>query len=143
MIEGWFIPTPAESNTFGSVNNPFPPGLVVNVVDSQQFTAIVKEPILEVRYNANVGIDNACVVGDVPHSTDDGRSALVWVPRVDFAMARTPDRASCTPPGHELAGWNTRGDGSGQTLELGAPLPATWESPSRNNYTLYAVWRSS
>jgi len=27
VIEGWFIPTPAESNTFGSVNNPFPPGL--------------------------------------------------------------------------------------------------------------------
>lgn len=143
VIEGWFVPAPADSSMFGSVNNPFPPGQLVNVFDSQQFTAIIREPILEVEYDANVGTDHACVAGDVPHTTEDGRSALVWVPRSDFAMARTPDRASCNPPDHVLTGWNTRGDGSGEIIELGAPLPATWESSSRNHYTLYAVWRSS
>ena len=39
-VHGWAIPVPVGLTGFGSVSSPFPPGLPVMVVDSQQFTVV-------------------------------------------------------------------------------------------------------
>jgi len=55
-------------------------------------------------------------------------------------MARTATAASCVPSGYELIGWNTRGDGTGETIEPGAGLPDAWHEGRTNHHTLYAMW---
>lgn len=140
-VEGWFIPTPPNSTMFGSESNPFPPGQLVNVVGSQRFTAIMREPILTFLYDANVLLNDTCVSNPITEKTESGRSGHVWVPRGDVSLARFPGMAACTPPGHALTGWNTRGDGSGTTYQPLSPLPADWASASSNYRTLFAMWR--
>ena len=39
-VRGWTIPVPIGFTGFGSASSPFPPGLPVMVVDSQQFTVV-------------------------------------------------------------------------------------------------------
>jgi len=34
------------------------------------------------------------------------------------------------------------GDGSGDSIELGAPLPANWETDRANSHRLYAMWQA-
>jgi len=58
-------------------------------------------------------------------------------------MARAWDQAPCTPEGYELVGWNTAGDGNGEIIELGAPLPEGWETSSANEHRLYATWTTT
>ena len=137
---GWTIPVPAGFTGFGSSASPFPPGLPVQVIESQRFTAVLFEPILTFHYDANVALADTCVATGVADSR--GRIADVWVPRVDITRARFPTAAACTPPGHILTGWNTRGDGSGTTYQPGAALPTDWDKASTNTRTLFAMWRA-
>ena len=80
---------------------------------------------------------------NVPHGSEAGRLEHVWVPRADFMVARTPSRAPCRPEGHELVGWNTTGDGTGEVIGLGDPLPEDWATHRTNHHTLYAMWRAA
>ena len=142
-VAGWTIPVPHGFTGYGSSFEPFPPGLRVRVVESQRFTLVPFDPVIQVDYDANVAASDSCTPTDAAHGSGDGRVANVWVPRVDFAMARTAAHAPCVPDGYRLTGWNTAGDGSGTTIELGAPLPEAWAAGSVNHHTLYAVWSSS
>lgn len=142
-VAGWTIPVPHGFTGYGSSLQPFPPGLRVRVVESQRFTLVPFEPNIQIDYDANIAARDSCVPANLAHTSDDGRTAHVWVPRVDFAVARTPAQAPCVPEGHQLTGWNTAGDGTGETIEPGAPLPDSWAEGSANHHRLYAVWRAA
>ena len=143
LVAGWVIPVPQGFTGYGSVHEPFPPGLPVRVTDSQRFTLVPYEQTLQVDYDANIATDDACTPADVLHGSQDGRVEYVWVPRADFSMARTPSQAPCQPEGHELMGWNTSGDGTGEVIGLGEPLPDGWATHRTNHHTLYAIWRAA
>lgn len=109
-------------------------------VRCQPGTVVLLEPVLTFHYDANVSLDDTCVDNDVVDSR--GRIADVWVPRVDITRARFPSTPVCTPPGHALTGWNTRGDGRGETYQPGAALPVDWGEAGPNARTLFAMWRA-
>ena len=138
-VNGWTIPVQPGFTGYGSSTSPFPPGLQVLVVDSQSFTVVPREPVLTFHYDANVAAVNPCVTNNIVHTR--GRIADVWVPRADVGVARFPTQAACTPPGHALAGWNTRGDGTGTTYQTGAALPTEWARVGTNTRTLFATWK--
>ncbi|HEY7822561.1 MAG TPA: hypothetical protein VIG24_07005 [Acidimicrobiia bacterium] len=140
-IEGWTIPVPPGFTGAGSTSLPFSPGHVVEVSDSQQFTAVTWEPVLSLFFDANVAQADTCDSNGVPHATFDDQGNWVWVPRTLADAARLPSIAACTPPGYQLMGWNTRGDGTGELLSLGAPLPQAWWINRPNERTLYAMWK--
>lgn len=142
-VAGWTIPVPHGFTGYGSSFEPFPPGLRVRVSGSQRFTVVTFEPVLQIDYDANIAARDSCVPADLVHTSNDGRVEHVWVPREDFAMARTPAQAPCVPEGHQLTGWNTAGDGSGETLAPGAPLPTGWADGPTNHHHLYAMWSSN
>jgi len=142
-VAGWAIPNQPGFTGYGSTVQPLPPGLKVRVVESQRFTLVPFEPVLQITYDANIADDDACTPANLAHSSENGRIGYSWVPRADFAAARTWSQAPCVPQGHRLVGWNTAGDGSGQSIELGAPLPADWEAHRTNSHRLYAMWTAS
>ena len=140
-VHGWTIPVEPGFTGYGSSRSPFPPGLPVLVVDSQRFTVVPYEPTLTFHYDANVADVNPCVTNNIVHTRD--RIADVWVPRADVGVARFPTQAACTPPGHSLSGWSTRGDGTGTTYPPGMALPTVWATASTNTRTLFAIWRAN
>lgn len=139
-VAGWTIPVPRDSTEFGSSAQPFPPGLRVRVVEGQRFTVVPYESVLTFTYDANVATADTCTSTGVENPTADDRGRRVWVPRADVTIARFPTQASCTPPGHALRGWSTRGDGTGTSYPTGEPLPTDWATSPTNRRTLYAVW---
>jgi hypothetical protein len=140
-VAGWTIPVPNGFTGYGSAIVPFPPGLMVHVIESQRFTLVPFEPILRIDYDANIAARDTCTPADFAHTSIDGRIAHAWVPREIHAMARTPLNAPCVPQGYQLTGWNTAGDGTGTTIGPGAPLPQSWSTGSSNHHQLYAIWR--
>ena len=140
-VAGWTIPTKQGSIEYGSDAAPFAPGLSVRVVDSQEFTVVPYEPILSFTYDANVATADTCTSNGVENTTDAGRRFHTWVPRASTDIARFPALAACTPTGFTLAGWNSRGDGTGTNYSLSAPLPADWATAVVNQRTLFAVWK--
>lgn len=142
-IIGWTVPASTDYTGIGSTAMPFEPGHLVNVSNSQQFTAVLWEPVIEFRYDANVGVGGACEPGEATHTSHNGHLAHIWVPREDFPDARFPTTPPCTPPGHELQSWNTAGNGTGQEYTPGNPLPETWVSDNGNTHTFYAAWSTS
>ena len=140
LVAGWVVPVKNGFTGYGSASEPFPPGLPVRVVGSQRFTLVPFEPVVTIEYDANIAAGDSCTPADMEHTSDDERVGYSWVPRADFAMARAWDQAPCTPEGHELVGWNTAGDGTGESIEVGAPLPAAWETSRVNEHRLFAMW---
>ncbi len=140
LVAGWVIPVQPGFTGFGSVHKPFPPGLPVRVIESQRFTVVPYEQVLQVDYDSNIAALDSCTPANVVHGSENGRVAHSWVPRSDFAMARTPMQAPCAPDGHSLVGWDTAGDGSGVTVDPGAELPEEWQTGRTNHHTLFAVW---
>ena len=139
-VLGWTIPVPNGFTGFGSSTSPFPPGLRVRVVDSQRFTLVPLEPVIQIDYDANIAANDPCTPANPTATSGDGRIEYVWVPRTDFTSARTPTQAPCTPQGHRLTGRNTRGDGSGHTHAPGSPLPESWQASHSNQHRLFAQW---
>lgn len=139
-VAGWTIPVPQGFTGYGSIDEPFPPGLSVRVVDSQRFTVVPKEPTLRADFDANIAEADACAQTKTLHTSHNGRIEHVWVPRVDITMARFPASSSCVPDGHVLIGWNTTGDGSGETFDPGSAMPQEWGDENTNTRHLYAVW---
>lgn len=115
-----------------------PPGHPVLVVDSQQFTAVIKEEVLTVEYDANVAAADSCLIGkaNVPVPS---RSISQEVDRGDLQDYRVMVEPICTPPGHYFAGWST--EAGSELLRLGSPAPASWLSTQANSVTLFAQWR--
>ena len=142
LVAGWTIPVPPGFTGAGSSSLPFTPGHKVRVIESQRFTAVPFDLVITVEYDANIAADDACMPATMAFTTDNGRTGMAWVPRVDFAIARTWSAASCVPGGYELTGWNTAGEGSGESIGLGAPLPESWMLSRTNERRLYAMWRA-
>lgn len=120
-----------------------PPGHPVLVVDSQQFTAVIKEESLTVNYDANVGAGDQCFVGaiDLPVKS---RTISQEIDRDDLAQYRVMVEPACAPAWHSFAGWNWRywdTRPSAELLTLGAPAPADWSTTGANQVTLYAQWK--
>jgi len=140
QVAGWTIPGSVDFTGFGSLTTPFPPGLRVRVVDSQQFTVVPLEPVLSVMFDANVGEGDACVAVEEGRSGDgvreDGRAATVWVPRELISMARFPTEAVCAPIGYELAGWSD----ADSEYDPGDPMPGDWAESGENRRHLMALW---
>lgn len=143
IVAGWTIPTPPGSTEYGSPVNPFVPQQPVRVVESQSFTLVSREPVLTFHYSANVAMADACAPASAPHASTDGRTRAVWVPRADVPIARFPERASCTPPGHVLSGWVLGGDAGGTVFAPGSSLPRAWADSPTNARMLGAVWRAA
>lgn len=139
-VAGWLVPVPAGFTGTGSSARPFAPGDKVFVSGSQRFTLVPFEQVLRVDYDANIATSNTCTPANLTHTSNGGRLAHSWVPREIYSMARTPAQSPCQPAGYELTGWNTAGDGTGDTVEPGAPLPADWHTQNINHHTLYAMW---
>ena len=116
----------------------FSPGQKVRVSDSQQFTAQLSG--IEVIYDANVRVGDACVVNGRSVDVSERRTTT-FVERAALASSTQPSarQAPCTPPGHELLGWTLRQ--SNVTLRAGEPIPTVAGNP--DSITLYAQWRSS
>lgn len=142
-VAGWTIPVSHGFTGYGSSSEPFPPGLSVRVVDSQRFTLVPKEPVLQIDYDANIAERDACVQTKTLHTSNAGRVQHVWVPREDISLGRLPTSSPCMPDGHELMSWNTSGDGSGDAYAPGAQLPDDWAEDPTNIRRLYAMWTTS
>ena len=129
-IVGWTIPW---SDTV------FPPQKRVWVVDSQTFTAVLREPDLTVIYDANVNPQDSCLAGGEPVALAD-RQVAVTLSRSGAADTLVARVSPCTPPGHELAGWSTSGDDHTDVTDGGTRLRESWVEGDANDIRLYAVW---
>jgi len=129
-IVGWTIP-------WG--DRVFAPGTVVRVVDSQQFTAVLKEPSVRVVYDANVAADDSCRNDGVEIAVED-RTRTQTLMREAMSGWPLASTAPCVPDGVVLQQWNTSGDGSGRIFDLGASVPEEWIDDPENVRRLYAVW---
>lgn len=131
LITGWTIP---------GQDWPLRPGRTVAVIDSQTFTAVLKEPTVTVRYDANVASVDACL-GDGATDTRD-RAVSERVDRVAIGVSTSRRQSACAPAGHVLAGWMHRPSRTmlapGQALPL-ALVSGGGEYPV-NAIELYAVW---
>ena len=114
-----------------------PPGHPVLVVDSQQFTAVLKSQVLTVAFDANVAVGDICSIGatDVPVGL---RTVSQEIDRNSLADYRLMVRPVCRPFGHYFTGWST--DPAGDPLPLGSPPPANWSTTDANVVTLFAQW---
>ena len=148
-LSGWSIPHQDWA---------FTPGYSVYVVASQRFTAILNESTATVILDANIESRDACIASIEGADTDlpvEERSEYLYLDRLDMSwyapgdrpsleVYPAPDSAPCTPPGYELVGWNTRGDGRGTAVAIGDPFgPAINEddpNSDRNRVRFYAVW---
>ena len=129
-IVGWTIPWS---------DRVFAPGTVVRVVDSQQFTAVLKEPSVRVVYDANVAADDSCRNGGEEIAVED-RTRTQTLMREAMSGWPLASTAPCVPDGVVLQRWNTSGDGSGRIFDLGASVPEEWIDDPENVRRLYAVW---
>lgn len=143
-LVGWSIPGQGWA---------FTPERVVTVVDSQVFTAVAREPMLTVTYDANVNMGDECAANGANVDNEPDRIENVTIPRAGDA-ATLATSAPCTPPGFTLIGWTNANtpDGSGQaqpaaqTYAPGSAVPEIWnlEDPNPvNTPRLYALWGRS
>lgn len=130
-IIGWTVP--------GSTRV-FAPEAEVNVTGSQRFIAVLREPIVTVRYDANVREDVACLRDG--ENTED-RVDTVWLTREQVGSVALASGAVCAPTGYRLAGWTWRTDPETTSFEAGAMTPNSWNANGLdrvNSVDLYAVW---
>lgn len=142
-VAGWTIPMQPGETAYGSAANPFPPGLSVLVVDGQQFTLVPWEPIISLGYDANVALNDSCTSVANVIANEAQRRRVTEVARTSIAVERIASSAPCTPTGHRLSGWNTRGDGTGRTFALDSPLPTIWMQERDSVRTFFAVWKAN
>ena len=144
--------TPAGSELVGwSVRGQvgaFSDGGVVTASGDQTFTAVAKDPTMEVIFDPNVGVDTACLL-DGSEVESDQRAVSVTLPRGGVIG----DVDICAPAGHTLAGWTDRPTTDGpytpvdgaSLLTTGREMPATWNHDPNpvNSIRLYAVWSAA
>ncbi len=115
-----------------------PPGHPVLVIDSQRFTAVLKEEVLAVEFDANVGSPDECFAGKTNVPVQH-RTITQEVDRDDLANYRIMLDPVCTPAGHYFTGWNTRP--AGTELKIGSPAPDAWSTTTANTVRLFAQWK--
>ena len=150
-----FIPCQGSSELVGwripGQDWAFTPGRSVVVVDSQTFTAVIREPDILVETDANVGARDRCLTSGVDVERLEGRTQRVSVPRAALDDARFAAQAPCTPLGLRLVGWSDRPTTSGSdrvgpggtAYAPGAAMPTAWADGGTvpvNRIRLYAIW---
>ncbi len=123
----------------------FSDGGIVTASGDQTFTAVAKDPTLEVTFDPNVGLETACLLAGSDVESDQ-RAVEVTLPRGGVIG----DVDICAPAGHTLAGWTDRPTTDGpytpvdgaSLLTTGMEIPATWHHDPNpvNSIRLYAVW---
>ncbi len=116
------------------------------------------EPTASIVLDANVKALDPCMAsvdGAETHLAAGDRTRTLHLDRPDLdeygpgerpslATYPAPTTAPCAPPGYELLSWNTRGDGTGTTVDIGSPFdPAINDddpNSDRNTVRFYAVW---
>ena len=123
----------------------FSDGGVVTASGDQTFTAVAKDPTIEVTFDPNVGSGAPCLLegSDVE---PDQRAIEMTLPR----GGEIGDVNICAPDGHTLAGWTDRPTTDGPyapvegavLLTTGMEMPVTWHHDPNpvNSIRLYAVW---
>lgn len=150
-----FIPCQGSSELVGwripGQDWAFAPGRSVGVVDSQKFTAVIREPDIVVAYDANVGAADRCLASGVEVDRLESRTQSISVRRAALADARFFAQAPCAPIGLRLVGWSDRpttngsdrvGPG-GTAYPPDAAMPTTWSGGGTepvNRIRLYAIW---
>ncbi len=143
VITGWRIP--GQSWAFGPLG-------VVTAVDSQVFTAELREPIVRVVLDSNIAASDACVMSG-QSVLGASRETSLYLQRAGMSVPGRPAQpelsnfpapaaAACAPAGYRLASWNTRGDGSGIAVKVGEPFAAA-VADSANVMRMYAMWQRS
>jgi len=138
-LVGWSVP--------GQVGA-FSDGGVVTASGDQTFTAVAKDPTMEVIFDPNVGADTACLL-DGSEVEPEQRAVEVTLPRGGVIA----EVDICAPTGHTLAGWTDRPTTDGpyepvegaMLLTTGMEMPATWNHDPNpvNSIRLYAVWSAA
>ena len=135
-LVGWSVPGQAGA---------FSDGGIVTASGDQTFTAVAKDPTMQVTFDPNVGADTACLLegSDVE---PEQRAVEVTLPRGGVIG----EVAICAPAGHTLAGWTDRPTTDGpyapvdgaSLLTTGMEMPVTWHHDPNpvNSIRLYAVW---
>lgn len=150
-----FVPCQGSSDLVGwripGQDWAFAPGRTVGVVDSQRFTAVIREPQIIVEYDANVGAADQCLVAGENVRLLENRTRSEQVARASLSDAAFATQAPCQPMGLRLIGWSDRPttDGSdrvgsgGVVYAPGASLPVSWADGGTepvNRIRLYAMW---
>lgn len=136
----------------------FAPGATVYVVESQVFTAVLRQPTIAITWDANVGMGDLCLATAGEPDTNASlpqRHAVTYLDRADMsaypvgirpALAEylAPIQATCTPPGLTLTGWTIStpegtnmvlpGDNIDEAITLASPDGGV------NNFTFHAKW---
>jgi len=133
VVTGWLIP---------GQTNAFEVGRSLVVTGSQQFTAVLELPWVNVIFDANVGADDACMRDgvDVP---GDERDSVWSVPREEVTDQPLPSTAICTPEGYELSGWVDRRTDPWTVLSTDDRIPGAAvddDGNAANEVHLYAQW---
>jgi len=84
----------------------------VRVIEAQRFTLLPFDSEATIDYHANIANEDVCTPANLAHASE----------------------------GYERIDWNTADDGSGERIELEAPLSANRESSRVNERRLFAVW---
>jgi len=121
-----------------------PPGHTILIVDSQQFTAVLKEEVLTVEFDANVAAEHECFAGRM-YVPLQNRTITQEVDREDLTNYRIMVDPICTPPRHYFAGWSTTPAvaSDADLIPIGAKAPTSWATTADNNARLYAQWKPS
>ena len=135
-LVGWSVP--------GQVGA-FSDGGIVTASGDQTFTAVAKDPNIEVTFDPNVGADTACLLEGSDVELDQ-REVARSLPR-GGAIGEVD---ICAPAGHILAGWTDRPTTNGPyapvqgatLMTTGTQMPVTWNHDPNpvNSIRLYAVW---
>lgn len=113
----------------------FSPGSAVPVGDESFTLYAMWRPVgVEIRYNANVGNADQCLLGS-SNVVGDARQSAPVVLSVGGAVATA---APCTPIDARLVGWSLTGDGP-SVVAAGAALPSSFAQGS--SHVLYAKWQ--
>ena len=133
VVTGWRIPGQA---------NAFEVGRSVRVTSSQQFTAVLEMPWVNVIFDANVGADDTCRQGDVDVPSD-ARDDVWSIPREQVTDQPLPSTAICTPEGYVLSGWVDRRTDPWTVLSTDGRIPGAAvdvDGNAANEIHLYAQW---
>ncbi len=144
VITGWRIP--GQSWAFG-------PSGIVNVIDSQTFTAVLREPVVRIVLDANVAAEDACTVSGATSASSvpvDQRAVTLFLQRKDMTTPGRPDQPAlvsylmpsappCSPLGYRFTSWNTAGKGTGTQVSAAAALPTSL-TDTANTVRLFAQW---
>lgn len=136
----------------------FAPGATVFVVESQVFTAVLRQPTISVTWDANVSQSDTCLVdsnGSESNATSFQRTSVTYVDRPgmsdypsgdrpSLADFSAPNAAPCSPPGLALTNWELASSSGDIVVTPGESIDDAIAQASPNgginDFTFRAQW---